>query len=356
MSENYQLKRLPSSHHHSLKAWNAADELLIKELGDKTGSLAIYNDGFGFLSCQLADRTPLIITDLKSQKEAILLNAVNLGNTIVDSQFSTLIDPLSNPVEVALLKIPKGFDLFELYLQHIHQNLTDSGSVYCGFMTKYFNAGLIKIAEKYFESVMQSKAEKKARVLILTGKKEVEIAEKIESFKYDDLDIKQYKGIFSTGKIDAATDYLLKNISVPYIAESVLDLACGNGVIGQWILENTEAKSIHFLDDSFLALESSKLNIKSDKATFSQNFDLSEQADDSLDWIVSNPPFHFEHTIDISIPLDLFEKAYKKLKKGGYLTIVSNSNLGYESQLKKGYRSVKTLASNNQFKIYECRK
>lgn len=356
MSENYQLKRLPSNHHHSLKAWNAADELILKELADKTGVLAIYNDGFGYLTCQLADLSPFIITDLKSQKEAIQLNVKGVGKTIDEKCFSTVIDTLETPIDQALLKIPKALDLFELYLQHIHQSLAINGTVYCGFMTKYFNAGILKIAEKYFENISQSRAEKKARVLILSGKKDIETSQNIETFTYQNTDIQQYKGIFSGGKIDAATDYLLNNISLPYITDTVLDLACGNGIIGQWILNNSEAKSIHFLDDSFLALESSKLNIKSSNALFHHNYQLNAIDDDSIDWIVSNPPFHFEHTIDISIPLDLFDQAYKKLKTGGVLTLVVNSNLGYESHLKKGFKSVKTTMSNRQYKIYECRK
>ncbi|MFK8038334.1 MAG: class I SAM-dependent methyltransferase [Crocinitomicaceae bacterium] len=356
MSNNYQLKRLPSQHHHSLKAWNAADELMIKEMGDQKGSLAIYNDGFGYLTCQLADQAPLVITDLKSQKDAIQLNAKGLDKKINDSQFLGLLDTVSKPIDVGLLKIPKVLDLFEMYLQHIHQSLTTNGTVYCGFMTKHFSKGILKLAEKYFDTISQSKAEKKARVLILTGKKEVKLSENIENFTYNNSDIKQYKGIFSGGKIDAATNYLLQNISVPYLAETVLDLACGNGVIGQWILDHTKAKSVCFLDDSFLAIESAKLNVSSDKAKFEQNFQLNNIKNDSLDWIVSNPPFHFEHTIDISIPLDLFNQAYQKLNKDGTLTLVANANLGYESQLKKIYRSVKVLTSNQQFKVYECRK
>ncbi len=356
MSEDYQLKRLPAAHHHSLKAWNAADELIIKELDERTGYIGVYNDAFGYLTYHLSDYKTFVITDLKSQKEAIQLNLDRLGKALGDQYFLNVLDNLPVLMDRALLKIPKSNALFDLYLQVIYQNLADNGKVFCGFMTKYFSNGLLKIAEKYFSSITQTRAEKKARVLILSGKKEVPYFEAIESFDYDGKVIQQYKGIFSGGKIDGATDYLLNNLSIPYNSDMVLDLASGNGVIGQWVLDNTSTRFVHFLDDSFLAVESSKLNVKSDQVTFHHHYQLSDIDDGSLDWIISNPPFHFGHTVDISVPLDLFDQAYQKLKLGGTLTIVANSNLGYEQPLKKQYRSVNILKSNHQYKIYECRK
>lgn len=356
MSENDQLKRLPSNHHHSLKAWNAADELMIKEMGNNHSSTAIYNDAFGYLSCQLADYKPFVITDLKSQREAIQLNLEGLDKVIDESHFSVLTDALPNLVDIVLLKIPKALDLFELYLKHIHQNISDNGTVYCGFMTKYFNAGMLKVAQKYFETLTQSKAEKKARVLILSSKKEIELSENTESFIYQNQDIKQYKGVFSGGKIDTATDYLIKHLNIPTDAKTVLDLACGNGIIGRCILEKDNTKEVHFLDDSHLAMESAKLNLASTEAIFHHTYHLNYFEDQSLDWIVSNPPFHFEHTIDIEIPLQLFRESHAKLSENGMLTIVANSNLGYESNLRKLFKDVTILASSSQFKIYECRK
>ncbi|MFK8045599.1 MAG: class I SAM-dependent methyltransferase [Crocinitomicaceae bacterium] len=356
MSENHEFIRLPKQHHHSLKAWNAADELIIKEISELKGRFLICNDAFGYLTCNASAHSPMVVTDLKSQHEAIVTNAKNNSIKLLKDSFFNLTDKLPELADTALLKIPKSNSLFETYLQYIHENLADNGQVYCGFMTKYFSKGMIKIAEKYFTTITQTKAEKKARVMILSDKKELDAFERIESFEYEGKTIQQYKGIFSGGKVDDATDYLLKNIAIPYVAESALDMASGNGIIGKWILENSDVKAVHFLDDSYLAIESSKLNVKSKKVTFSQDYQLNDIEDNSIDWIVSNPPFHFEHTIDISIPLNLFEQAYQKLKVGGTFTIVVNSNLGYEGALKKGYKSVKVLASDKQYKIYECRK
>ncbi|NOQ70633.1 MAG: methyltransferase [Crocinitomix sp.] len=354
MNKVLKLKRIPATDHPSLRAWNAADELMVDEMPTKEKTLGIYNDGFGYISCQLANQNPIIITDLKSQEVAIKTNATANQIELDATHFFLLKDELPKQLGIAYLKIPKSLALFETYLQHIHANLLDDGKVICGFMTKYFNKNWLATAGKYFENVEQSKAKKKARLIILSGKKEVTPSNNIESFEYEHFNLEQHKGIFSAGKVDKATNYLLQNLKVPENHALVLDMACGNGIIGKWILDKTEVDEMHFLDDSNLALESAKLNVTDKKAQFHHNYELNHFEENSLDWVITNPPFHFENTIDISIPIKLCRAAKLRLKPGGVLTIVANSNVGYEAFLKSHFTKIEIQESNHQFKIYNC--
>lgn len=354
MDSTFRLKRLPITNHPSLKAWSAADELMVERVGEEKKSIAIYNDSFGYLTTHLSTLDPYIITDLKSQETAIRENLEENNLELESNRFSLLTEELLSTVDMAVLKIPKSQSLFEKYLQHIHKHLSDNGEVICGFMTKYFSSGLLDIAKKYFENVEQSRAQKKARLILLRHKKAIEIKPQFEAFQYHHLNLKQHRGIFSSGKIDKATDFLLQNISIPENHNRVLDLACGNGIIGKWILDKMEISEMHFLDDSFLALDSARFNVEGDKINFHHQYNLSVFEDETLDWIVINPPFHFGNTIDTSIPINLFKEAYHKLVRGGILTIVANSNLGYESFLKHQFKSVEIQKSNRQFKIYKC--
>ncbi len=354
MDKSLNLKRVPQTNHPSLKAWSAADELMVQSNPTNEETIGIYNDAFGYLTCHLANQNPFIITDLKSQAAAIHQNATNNDITVAANQFYLITDELPKQLEKAYLKIPKSIALFETYLQHIHSHLSSNGQVICGFMTKYFNANLLEMATKYFENVEQSKAKKKARLLILSGKKNRDNQPSFEQFQYHHLKLEQHKGVFSAGKVDKATNYLLQNIKQPKKYACILDLACGNGIIGKWILDKIEIEELHFLDDSNLAITSAKRNVKNENTQFHHNFDLSDFKENSLDWIITNPPFHFENTIDTSIPINLFKEAKFKLKEGGTLTIVANSNLGYESFLKHHFSQVKIEASNHQFKIYTC--
>lgn len=354
MSSNFQLKRLPETKHPSLTAWNAADELMVTHLPNEADCVAIYNDAFGYLSCHLSPYQPTVITDLKSQEKAIETNLTRNNLHAESVTFGNLLKTLDKRQDIVYLKIPKSISLFELYLQHIHANLKEGGTVVCGFMTKYFTTGILDIANKYFDTVEQSKAKKKARLLFLKNKKEITATEKIDQFNYHGMKIQQYKGVFSAGKIDKATQFLLSEIEPPQNHSIVLDMACGNGIIGRWIMEKYTVDTMHFMDDSYLAMASTELNIAAKNTCFHHDFQLSDIEDYSLDWVVTNPPFHFGNTIDTSIPIGLFKAAHQKLKSGGILTIVANSNLGYEGFLKSYFKAVKIRSSNRQFKIFEC--
>ena len=350
------LIRFPETKSTALKAWNAADELILEHAKEINDDLAIYNDAFGYLTCHLFNANPICVVNLKSQETAIIENLKHNELSVDKIIFNTPLSPLTSIVSNALLKVPKSTDLFELYIQQIHANLAPNGIVYCGFMTKYFNASLLKIAEKYFETVTQSQAKKKARLLILSGKKIVDHQPLIHQFEFNDHVIQQYYGVFTAKKIDFATQYLLDNLNVPDQHDVVLDLASGNGIIAKTIQNEIPESTIHLVDDSYLAIESSKLNIPSNQAVFHHEFSLSEFEMNSLDWVVTNPPFHFGHTIDISIPLNLFQEVHHCLKKGGHLTIVANSNLGYLAHLKKWFDLVEISHSNSKFSIYDCTK
>jgi 16S rRNA G1207 methylase RsmC len=354
MDKTLNLIRIPATDHPSLKAWNAADELMADYSSTKEQSLGIYNDAFGYLTCRMANKNMAIIYDLKSQATAIQTNAESNQVEIKPEQFFLLKDALPQSLETAFLKIPKSIGLMETYLEHIHANLNTDGKVICGFMTKYFNKNWLALAGKYFENVEQSKAKKKARLIILSGKKEIAPASKIESFKYEHFNLEQYKGVFSAGKVDIATHYLLQNLEIPEQHNKVLDLACGNGIIGKWILDKTKVDEMHFLDDSHLALASAQLNVKNSNALFHHNYELNNFEENSLDWVVTNPPFHFDNTIDTSIPINLCRAAKRCLKPGGVLTIVANSNVGYEAFLKRHFTNFEIQISNHQFKIYKC--
>ena len=73
--KNLTINRVPESTNNSLKAYSAADELLIYYLEEKNPeSVIIYNDSFGYLAAHSAPRTIYLASDLKSQEKAAIEN------------------------------------------------------------------------------------------------------------------------------------------------------------------------------------------------------------------------------------------------------------------------------------------
>lgn len=351
----YNIKRYDLSEDRSLKAWSAADEYLLQAFTDlekKPNHLGIYGDRFGFLGCNLHSFTPTLIFTQKSQQKAIDAN-LNTHN-IPLLNYSDLLSPLESEMDFALVNVPKSLELFQVYLEQIANNSSDDITVICAFMTRHFTPNLLQIAQEYFEVAEQSKAVKKARLLALTKKKSTIRKELITSLNYNNQEYKQYFGVFSAQHIDYATQFFLDHLEIDDTDEHILDLASGNGIIGNEIFKQLPDAEIHLLDDSYLAVASAKLNVEGANIHHHFNNELSLFDDDTFDLIVTNPPFHFEYEINIQIPLQLFRGCLRCLKKGGNLQIVANRHLNYKVHLEPLFSSVEVIAEDKKFIVYKC--
>jgi len=354
---DFDIKRYPSTTNRSLQPWNTADELILEfigDLNDEPESTALINDRFGFLATTLFKLQPLSVVNHKSHQKAIERNYVSNSLVLKSRSIKTSLESLPD-TDVGVIKIPKSLEAFEFYLQLLHCSLKEKGVIVCGFMTKYFTPQLLEISSKYFEDVEQSKAKKKARLLILKNKKEIEHQTVTIDIKFGDKVYKQHPGVFSSDHIDYATQFLLEHLSIKESENNILDLASGNGVIADHILHQKPNSEVHLVDDSFLAVESSKMNVN-ESAHFHWNDSLEDFDDESLDLVVSNPPFHFEYETNIEVTISLFTQVQRCLNESGRFVLVANKHLNYKTHLDKLFKTCSITAENEKFEIYECLK
>lgn len=355
--KKYKIERHDLSADKSLKSWSAADEYLLKActaLETQANHIAIYNDRFGFLGCHLNSLQPTLVLTQASQKKAIEANLK--ANNIPLLRFSNPLQTFENKIDWAIIKVPKSTALFHLFLEQISNNSTGNIKVISSFMTRHFTPKLLEIANEYFEEVEQSRAIKKARLLILSKKKETLKKEIINSIKYKEQVYKQYWGVFSHDHIDYATQYFLAHLQLKKTDKHILDLASGNGIIANEISKQLPNAEIHLMDDAYLAVESAKLNIQGEQIFHHLNNDLGIFENENFDLIVTNPPFHFEYEVNIQIALQLFRDCFRSLKAGGNLQLVANKHLNYKIHLDKLFSAVEILAANNKFIVYKCLK
>lgn len=356
---SFLIERYPLSDNKSLKAWSSADEYILNYLEEENITISkpiIYNDRFGFLSTLLHQYKPTLICNYKSQEKAILKNATK--NSI--SEHIQLVNPFElNELnrKLAVIKIPKSLDLFELQLAETAKNISTDGIVICGFMTKHFSAQIIKIAEQYFETCKQTKAWKKSRLLILKKKKTTPTKSYIHNLSLNsNKTFKQYFGVFSAKNIDYATQFFIDKLTIANEKIKVLDLASGNGVIAHAVQSINPETEIHLLDDSFLAIASSKMNLNAKNTYYHYNNCLDELDSNSFELVVSNPPFHFDHENNIQIAIDLFHQTKRVLKEAGTFKMVTSKHLNLYTHLVKIFSSVHIERENQKFVIYHCTK
>ena len=353
--KEYTLERYPKTEDKSLRAWSNAELLVLDYIADKEAeNIHTFNDRFGVWNCALQNKNLTTVWTYASQQKAITQNLTlnNFSDAII---YKTPLEDLKK-VDLALIKIPKSLELFELFLQQIHKVAHENTEVVCGFMTKYFSASYLKIAEEYFEIVEQSRAWKKARLLVLKQPK-TNITHRmlINEINWKCI-LHQYYGVFSSGKVDIGTQFLLEHLQVKSNELQVLDVASGNGVIAYEVTQQNPKAKVTLVDDFNLAIASSQLNLENKKANFICADTLNELEQNSFDLVVSNPPFHFEHENNIEVALHLFKGVQNCLKPNGRFVLVANKHLNYTTHLKKLFKEVEVVKSNKKFEVIECLK
>lgn len=361
---NYTITRYPKTSNQSLQAWSAADEYLLEEFDSldlEKPKLAIFNDRFGFLTCYLHQFSPVIILNYKSQEKAIFKNIASNKLELSKLNFINPLEPLPEQLDIAMLKVPKSLDLFRMQLFQLSKSLNKEGIVLASFMTKYFSPQMLSIANEFFEKVEQSKAWKKSRVLFLKNKKQEKDISILHTIEFQDFIYQQYFGVFSAKNIDYASQFFIEHLKLKAGDQRVLDLASGNGVLSKAIQLQNPSGEIHLMDDSFLAIQSSKLNLSLDQAGlnienvffhFSDTMEIFE--DNFFDLIISNPPFHFEYETNIEVAVHLFSEVKRCLKNGGRFELVASQHLNFRTHLIKIFKEANIISKNNKFIIYEC--
>ncbi|MCU4674912.1 methyltransferase [Catenovulum sp. 2E275] len=347
----------------ALQAWDSADVLLAKKFIEQsplTTSPAIINDQFGAISCQLAEFTPLIYQDSKVSQLATLANFSLNGLPIQADQFTSQLNQVVNQA-VYLIKIPKNLDYLEAILAHLHSNAADDLKLIASAKANHINKSVVKLFNRYFSQVDVSLAEKKSRTISASIKQKSPYSSfnPLQQWQAPSgLTFSNAANVFSRSSLDIGAAFMLEHL--PNVSgKQVIDLACGNGVLGVHLLTQ-HPQSMIFSDDCYQAIQSAKINVEqnfpdlSGLTQFAWQDCLTEQTAQSADIIICNPPFHQQHTITDHIAKQMFSDAHRVLKPAGELYIVGNRHLGYHQLLSNLFGQCSVIASNAKFVIIKA--
>jgi 16S rRNA (guanine1207-N2)-methyltransferase len=152
-------------------------------------------------------------------------------------------------------------------------------------------------------------------------------------------------GLFSWNRIDKGSKILAEHLPAQ-LKGRVADFGCGYGWLSQQVVDKCD--ELISIDADARAVEACKINVP--KATCKWA-DLTREAENNLDWVIMNPPFHEGKSTDAAIGRAFIETATKSLKKGGQLWMVANAQLPYEVALKKNFSSFSKKYEGNGFKV-----
>ncbi|WP_313108538.1 23S rRNA (guanine(1835)-N(2))-methyltransferase RlmG [Atlantibacter sp.] len=345
-----------------LQAWDAADEYLLQDLPPADGPTLIFNDAFGALTCALAARNPWNISDSFIAQQAA---RHNLHLNHLEAQAMTFQDslaPLPAAPALVLIKIPKQLALLEQQLRALRTVVTPQTRIIAGAKARDIHNSTLALFEKILGPTTTSLAWKKAR-LIHTQVTLPALPDAPATLNWT-LDgnpwtIHNHANVFSRTGLDIGARFFLQ-----YLPENVdgemVDLGCGNGVIGLTLLAQNPQAKVTFVDESFMALASSRLNVEHNlpdalpRSEFVVNNALAGMEPDRFHAVLCNPPFHQQHAITDHIAWQMFNDARRCLKFGGELRVVGNRHLDYYRKLKKIFGNCTTVATGTKFVVLKA--
>ncbi|ECO2489731.1 23S rRNA (guanine(1835)-N(2))-methyltransferase RlmG [Salmonella enterica] len=359
------LKRFPQTDDvNPLLAWEAADEYLLQQLDETEirGPVLILNDTFGALSCALAEHSPYSIGDSYLSE---LGTRENLRHNGIAESSVTFLDSTADYPQapgVVLIKVPKTLALLEQQLRALRKVVTAQTRIIAGAKARDIHTSTLELFEKVLGPTTTTLAWKKARLINCTfSHPQLADAPQTLSWKLEDTGwtIHNHANVFSRTGLDIGARFFMQHLPENLDGE-IVDLGCGNGVIGLSLLAKNPQANVVFVDESPMAVDSSRLNVETnlpeafERCEFMINNALSGVEPFRFNAVFCNPPFHQKHALTDNIAWEMFHHARRCLKINGELYIVANCHLDYFHKLKKIFGNCATIATNNKFVILKA--
>ncbi|MGS3175252.1 methyltransferase [Aeromonas sanarellii] len=361
------LYRYPRQNQDPLQAWDAADEYLINELAESQqapdGPVIIMNDGFGALAAFLHAHAPVCVTDSHVSERATLANLAENGLDPDAIRLQDALAPLPDAPALVVIKVSKYQALLEQQLLALRQVVTPATRILAAGKAKDIHTSTLKLFEKYLGETRTSLAWKKARLIHCTPAAERPPLPNpfptVWPLEGSGMLIHNHANVFSRTSLDIGARFMLDNLPI-HSARKVIDLGCGNGVLGLSLLAKDSEVEVTFIDESYMAVASARLNVEHNlpaslpRAHFLVNNCLDGVPAGSADRILCNPPFHQLQAITDHIAWQMFTDAHRVLPQGGELWIVGNRHLDYHNKLKRLFGNAQVVASNSKFVILKA--
>lgn len=363
----FELERIPAN--ELLRAWDAADEYLLQQVGDlkvlsQHSSILIVNDSFGALSVALAEYQPLMMSDSFLAQQGTSRNLRINGFEAGQVAFDNGLQEKTQVFDLVLIKIPKSLAMLEHQLYSIRRSIRTGTRIVAAGMTRSIHKSTLQLFENIIGPTKTSLAKKKSRLIFVTRDESMNEG----ASPYPDhfivaadreYSIASHAGVFSHDRLDNGCRLLIENMPVSGHYRQIVDLGCGNGLLGLIAASLNQRATVLFTDESYMAVASARENFVAAfagdrEADFKVTNCLQGVADESRDLVLNNPPFHQHNATGDSIAWQMFIDARRVLKPQGELWLVGNRHLGYHAKLKNLFGNCELVASNRKFVILKA--
>jgi 16S rRNA (guanine1207-N2)-methyltransferase len=348
---------------------DAADDYVLRHLAEEAtdlrGTVVVFGDRTGELLRGLgaldAACRPVLITDS-------YLAGGTPGAREAGLVLTTQDDPPAR-IDVLIVRIPKSLALLEDQLHRLAPRLHQGSIVVGTGKAAEIHTSTLALFEQLLGPTRTSLAVRKARLIFSAPSGQPPEADNPWPLRYPlpvdkslgavaGRTVVNYAGVFCADRLDLGTRFLLENLPARQGAEHVVDLGCGNGVLGLAAALANPAARLTFLDESFPAIASARATYaenvpveRFEQAAFLAGDGLLPIQDAQVDLVLNNPPFHAHRATSDETAWRMFTGSRRVLRPGGELWVVANRHLGYHGKLRRVFGNCETVAGHPKFVI-----
>ncbi|MEE1832924.1 methyltransferase [Streptomyces sp. SP17KL33] len=368
----YALARFPEDPRDLLRAWDASDAYLLRHLAESgtrlDGTLVVVGDRWGALTTALAAHRPTQITDSYLSQEATRANLERNGVEADTVRLLTTRDTPPDRVDVLLVRVPKSLALLEDQLHRLAPAVHEGTVVIGTGMVKEIHTSTLRLFERILGPTRTSLARQKARLIFCTPDAKTVGARGDDPWPYtyrlpDDIGVLagravvNHAGVFCADRLDIGTRFFLRQLPKVPRGGRVVDLGCGNGVVGTAVALADPDAEVMFVDESYQAVASAEATYRANlpEAGTTVEFRVGDGvegfAPGSVDLVLNNPPFHSHQATTDATARRMFTGARRALRPGGELWVVGNRHLGYHVTLRRIFGNSELVASDAKFVV-----
>ena len=274
----------------------------------------------------------------------------------------------SRAYDVALVPLPKGRDLARLMLLEAYHALVSGGRLYLAGPNQGGIKSVIRDGEQLFgaASVLGYKGGNRVALFMkeqatLQALPDIYDRAGLRIGTYDTFEVTLDEqvftvctrpGVFSRHQLDAGTRLLLDAVQVGP-SDMVLDVGCGYGIIGMYAARRTTGK-VTLVDADWLACDCARASLARngiERARVLMGDGLAAVSGQQFTLILSNPPFHAGHGVNLDVVRSFVQEARSTLLPSGRLVLVANRFLPYHRLMAEHFGSVSTLVETPQYHV-----
>jgi 16S rRNA (guanine1207-N2)-methyltransferase len=165
-------------------------------------------------------------------------------------------------------------------------------------------------------------------------------------------------GIFAWDRLDPGSQVLAEATRLER-GERVLDLGCGNGILGAFAAALVGPANVCLVDVDVDSLDASRVTLAENGLAASEVLASDSTlavADRGFDVVMTNPPFHQGRDTEYDIARQFVRDAADVLIRSGRFYLVANRFLPYEATLHEAFDVVQPVVEDERYKVLVGRK